>query len=72
MDKIGSQHYLSIYIKRKIAMIKKLLSKLFKRIAFDDERESIEKYLSQSSNTYDLEQRIRELDHKNKYNRFYL
>ena len=72
MDKIGSQHYLSIYIKRKIAMIKKLLSKLFKRIAFDDERESIEKYLSQSSNTYDLEQRIRELDNKNKYNRFYL
>ena len=53
-------------------MIKKLLSKLFKRIAFDDERESIEKYLSQSSNTYDLEQRIRELDHKNEYNRFYL
>ena len=30
-------------------------------------REKIEKYLSQSANTYDLEQRMRELEQKGKY-----
>ncbi len=53
-------------------MIKRLLNKLFRSFTFDYDREQIEKYLSQSSNTYDLEQRIRELDQNNKYNRFYL
>ena len=50
-------------------MIKKLLNKFLKHITFKDEREVVEKYLSQSSNTYDLEQRIRELDKNNKYKR---
>ena len=53
-------------------MIKKLLNKFFKSIVFEDDIKVIEKYLSQSSNTYDLEQRIRELDKKNKYNQFYM
>ena len=53
-------------------MIKKLLNKFLKHITFKDEREVVEKYLSQSSNTYDLEQRIRELDKNNKYRQFYM
>ena len=35
-------------------------------------RKKIEKYLSQSSDTYDLEQRMRELDQKGKYNQYYI
>ena len=53
-------------------MIKRLLNNFFRSFTFDHDREKIEKYLSQSSNTYDLEQRIRELDQNNNYNRFYL
>ena len=53
-------------------MIRRLLNKLFRSFTLDHDREKIEKYLSQSSNTYDLEQRIRELDKNNNYNRFYL
>ena len=36
-------------------MIKKLLSKFFRSFTFDHDRERVEKYLAQSSNTYDLE-----------------
>ena len=53
-------------------MIKKLLNKFLKHITFKDKREVVEKYLSQSSNTYDLEERIRELDKNNKYRQFYM
>ena len=49
-------------------MIKKLLSNFFKSFTFENDRKKIEKYLSQSSNTYDLEQRIRELEQKGRYN----
>ena len=52
-------------------MIKKLLNN-FKIIYFDHDREKIEQYLAQSTNTYDLEQRMRELDQKGKYNQFYI
>ena len=45
-------------------MIKKLLNKFLKYITFKDEREVVEKYLSRSSNSYDLEQRIRQLEKK--------
>jgi len=38
-------------------MIKKLLNQLLKNITFRDGRETVEKYLSQSSNYYVLEQR---------------
>ena len=53
-------------------MIKKLLSNFIRSFTFEHDRKKIEKYLSQSSNTYDLEQRIRELDQKGKYNQFYI
>ena len=53
-------------------MLKKLLNKFFRSFTFDYDRESVEKYLSQSSNTYDLEQRIRELDRNKKTNQFYI
>ena len=53
-------------------MIRKLLNHFFKSFTFDRDRKKIEKYLSESSNTYDLEQRIRELDKKGKYNQFYI
>ena len=53
-------------------MIKRLLSNIFRSFTFEHDREKIEKYLSQSSNTYDLEQRIRELDQKGKYNKFFI
>ena len=36
-------------------MIKKLLSSLYKIFSYEYDRERIEKYLSQSENTYDLE-----------------
>ncbi len=53
-------------------MIKKLLSKLFRPFSSNHDREIVEKYLSQSSNSYDLEQRIRELDRKGTYNQYYI
>ena len=53
-------------------MIKKLLNKFLGLFTFDHDREKIEKYLSQSANTYDLEQRMRELEQKGKYNQFYI
>ena len=53
-------------------MIKKLLSNFFRFFTFNHDIEQIEKYLAQSSNTYELEQRIRELDHQGKYNQFYI
>ena len=52
-------------------MIKKLLSHFLKSFTFEYDREKIEKYLSKSSNTYDLENRMRELDRKGKYNQCY-
>ena len=53
-------------------MIKKLLSNFFRSFTFRHDREKIEKYLAQSSNTYELEQRIRELDKQGKYKQFYI
>ena len=52
-------------------MIKRLLNNFFRSLVFDDDKLKIEEYLSKSCNTYDLEQRIRELDKKGKYNKFY-
>ena len=53
-------------------MIKKLLNNFLRSFTFDHDREKIEKYLSQSANTYDLEQRMRELEQKGIYNQFYI
>ena len=52
-------------------MIKKLLSSIYKIFSYEYDRERIEKYLSQSENTYDLEMRIRELEKSGKYKGFY-
>ena len=52
-------------------MIKKLLSSIYKIFSYEYDRERIEKYLSQSENTYDLEMRMRELEKSGQYNRFY-
>jgi len=53
-------------------MIKKLLNKFFRSFTFDYDRVRVEKYLSQSANTYDLEQRMRELDQNKKTNQYYI
>ena len=53
-------------------MIKKLLSNCLRLFSFENDIKKIEKYLSQSSNTYDLDNRIRELDQKGKYNQLYI
>ena len=53
-------------------MIKKLLNKFFRSFTFDYDRELVERYLSRSINTYDLEQRIRELDQNKKTNQYYI
>ena len=53
-------------------MIRKLLNNFLRSFTFDHDREKIEKYLSKSANTYDLEQRMRELEKKGKYNQFYI
>ena len=53
-------------------MIKRLLNKFLRSFTFDYDRERVEKYLSQSSNTYDLEQRIRELAQNKKTNQYYI
>ncbi len=52
-------------------MIKKLLKKFFRSFSFNHDRQKIEKYLSESTNTYELELRIRELDRSGHYNKFY-
>ena len=53
-------------------MIKKLLNSILRFFTFNHDIEVIEKYLSKSSNTYDLEQRIRDLDRNKKTNQYYI
>ena len=53
-------------------MIKRLLSNFFRTFNFEHDINKIEQYLSKSSNTYELEQRIHELDHEGKYSKFYI
>ncbi len=53
-------------------MIKRLLSLIFQSNTLEPDRKKIEKFLSKSSDSYDLEQRIRELDKIGKYNQFYI
>ena len=53
-------------------MIKKLLKYFFIPFSYEHKISKIEKYLAQSSNTYDLEHKIFELDKKGKYNQIYL
>ena len=53
-------------------MLKKLLKKIFYVFSYEYDKDQIEKYLAQSSDLYDLENRQKELDHKGTYNRFYI
>ena len=53
-------------------MLKKQLKKLFYVFSYEYDKDQIEKYLAQSSDLYDLENRQRELDRKGAYNRFYI
>ena len=53
-------------------MIKKLLKKIFYIFSYDYDRNQIEKYLAQSSNLYDLENRLKEIEKKGVDKRFYL
>ncbi len=53
-------------------MIKKLLNKFFRSFTFDYDRELVERYLSRSTDTYDLEQRIRDLDQNKKTNQYFI
>ena len=53
-------------------MIKKLLKSINILFSYENKRENIENYLSQSENTYDLEYRIHELEKSGKYNSFYM
>ena len=52
-------------------MIKKLLKLIFNVFSSDRKKKLIENYLSKSSEIYDLENRIRELDKKGEFNKIY-
>lgn len=45
-------------------MLKKLLKKIFYVFSYEYDREHIEKYLAQSTDLYDLENRQREIERK--------
>ena len=60
-------------------MLKRLLKKIFyvfsyeyKKDRYEYNREQIEKYLAQSTDLYDLENRQREIERKGANNRFYI
>ena len=53
-------------------MIKKLLKNFINIFSYDYDREKIEKYLSNSTDAYDLESRQKELDKNGSYNKFYI
>jgi len=54
-------------------MIKKLLNKILGSFSYEQDRTNkIERYLAQSEDLVDLENRIRELDRRGDYNRFYI
>ena len=53
-------------------MIKKLLKQIINVFSYDYDRKKIENYLAQSSDLADLENRMKELDQRGAYNRFYI
>ena len=53
-------------------MIKKLLNQIINVFSYDYDRKKIENYLAQSSDHADLENRMKELDRRGAYNRFYI
>ena len=72
MDVIGRLLLNNICIRKVKKMLKRLLNKLFYVFSYEYDKDQIEKYLSQSTDLYDLENRLRELDRKKAYNRFYI
>ena len=53
-------------------MLKKLLSQIKKILSYDYDRKQIDSYLSNSVDTYDLEYRLKELEKKGAYNKYYI
>lgn len=53
-------------------MIKKLLKQIINVFSYNYDRKKIENYLAQSSDLADLENRMKELDRRGTYNRFYI
>ena len=53
-------------------MIKKLLNKILATFSYEYDKKKIEKYLSHSYDTYDLESRQKELEKNGVYNKFYI
>ena len=53
-------------------MIKKLLNKINYLFHFKSDNIEIEKYLAKSKDLIDLDQKIRELDRKGAYSKFYI
>ena len=53
-------------------MIKKLLKQIVNKFSYNYDKRKIEQYLSQSSDLTDLENRIKELDQRGAYNKFYI
>ena len=72
MDQIGRPLLNITYTKKERKMIKKLLNQLLNLFSYDYDRKQIENYLAKSSDLTDLENRIKELDRKGAYNRFYI
>ena len=53
-------------------MIKKLLNQVINIFSYSSDSRKIEEYLANSIDLADLENRMRELDKKGTYNRFYI
>ena len=53
-------------------MVKKLLNKVFQIFSYNYDKKQIEKYLGQSNNLADLENRMKKLDQQGAYNKFYI
>ena len=53
-------------------MIKKLLKNIKNLFSFEESKNQLENYLSNSANRYDLEFRQKKIVKENKYNKFYI
>ena len=53
-------------------MIKNLLNQILNSFSYEYDRKKIERYLSESIDLADLDNRIKELDQNGTYNKFYI
>tara|TARA_B110000438_G_scaffold301026_1_gene354865 strand:+ start:3985 stop:4203 length:219 start_codon:yes stop_codon:yes gene_type:complete len=72
MEEIGKMHLNITCTNKRKKMIKKLLKNIFSSFTFDYDRKKIESYLAKSSDLADLERRMKELDQRGTYNKFYI